>query len=96
MGQSINPNIKVVFSRTALRIFDYTYYDMMATCETLTDTIFMDRGSWDHYSEILRELLLFHELGHCDLNRSHTRDFSIMNDSSSYLYPISCSHQSIQ
>ena len=81
IGQPINPNIKVVFSRNSLRIFDYTYYEMIAVCETLTDTIFMDRGSWNHYPEIFREFLLFHELGHYDLNRPHTRDFSIMNDS---------------
>ena len=54
---------------------------MTALCNTFTRSIFIDRGSWNHSSEIFREFHIFHELGHCDLNRNHTKDFSIMNNS---------------
>ena len=80
-GQPINPNVKVVFSRSPFSMADYNYFDTTAYCDPLSHTIFIDRGFWNHRPEIFREMLIFHELGHCDLNQGHTKDFSIMNNS---------------
>ena len=81
LGQPIHPDIKIAFSRSTLRYLDYPYFDMTAFCEKFTRTVFIDHGSWNYHPEVFRELLIFHELGHCDLNRVHTNDFSIMNNS---------------
>ena len=42
-------------------------------CDAFTRVIFLDRNFWNFHkdNEKMREALLFHELGHCDLNRSH-------------------------
>ncbi len=83
-GQPINPHVKIVFSRSTLRNLDYQYFNTTAFCSKFTRIIFIDRSSWNYYSEIFREFLIFHELGHCDLNKDHTEDFTIMNNS--YLF----------
>ena len=36
--------------------------------------IFVRRTSWNDYSDSQRERLVFHELGHCELNRGHRND----------------------
>lgn len=37
-------------------------------------TIFLDREGWDQLDEFQQKALLFHELGHCVLNRRHLED----------------------
>lgn len=72
-------------------------------CETgflSTPTITIVKRYWDRYPESLREVLLYHELGHCILGRGHrddqvedgyhNRPVSIMNTyllASSYYLP---------
>ena len=36
--------------------------------------IYVRRSSWNEYSDSQRERLVFHELGHCELNRGHLND----------------------
>ncbi|MDF9796205.1 hypothetical protein OKW21_001468 [Catalinimonas alkaloidigena] len=33
--------------------------------------ITIDKTFWDHFSDAYKEFIVFHELGHCVLNRSH-------------------------
>jgi len=40
--------------------------------------IILDKPFWDNASYYKREELIFHELGHCDLNRGHTETPEIM------------------
>jgi len=40
--------------------------------------LLIDRSFWDFYTEEQREVLIFHELGHCYLNRDH-KDSSDVN-----------------
>ena len=35
------------------------------------NTLRVDRETWDNVSEVLREYIVFHELGHCTLIRKH-------------------------
>ena len=71
-GRSINPSIKIVFAHHPLSNGDYDKsIDSFGVCDYFTRSIFLDRGLWDHYreNERLREAIVFHELGHCDLDR---------------------------
>ncbi len=44
---------------------------ILGQCFTNSKEIIIDRGYWDGLSEIDREFLIFHELGHCYLDRGH-------------------------
>ncbi len=77
-GSPIKDNIRFAFKR--LRI-------LSANCTVRLETIglrwiFIDPYIWNALSPSIRELLLFHELGHCDLNRGHENNsfvVSVMN-----------------
>ena len=51
-----------------------------AVCDIITRNIYIDREYWNNLRDEFRELLIFHELGHCELNRGHAEHFSIMNE----------------
>ena len=51
--------------------------DNIGLCMRWTDgyrQILIDKEYWDNSNESLRVSLVFHELGHCDLNREHSSD----------------------
>ena len=84
-GQPINTDVTVIFSHNPLILTDHdksiSYSGM---CDFFTNFVFIDPGFWDHYNdnEKMKEAILFHEVGHCDLNRTHTwagNDFSFMD-----------------
>lgn len=41
--------------------------------------IFIDPNHWYTLNELDQKLLIYHELGHCDLDLDHTDDYTIMN-----------------
>ena len=45
---------------------------VIATCEMVDRIITISKYDWDRWSELEKENVLFHELGHCALNRGHT------------------------
>ena len=73
-GLPINSEVKVLFSNnpTALRDVNNNP-DILGAghCNFLTRTIFIDRDFWNYFDERVKEAVLFHELGHCDLSRKH-------------------------
>lgn len=70
-------------------IGDITERGIAGQCQTYTNgskAIVIDESYWNKVSALKREFLVFHELGHCILNRDHLDDsntdgscFSIMN-----------------
>ena len=80
LGEGVHPDVRVVFSRNALGNHLHDGENEMAWCEPLTRTVFMDRGFWESVAEhaLFREAIVFHELGHCDLDRSHDSNFASM------------------
>lgn len=42
--------------------------------------IFVDPDTWSYSSNVERMLLIYHELGHCDLNLEHSYENTIMNE----------------
>ncbi|MEP5339249.1 MAG: hypothetical protein ABJL44_14600 [Algibacter sp.] len=49
-------------------------------CYQKNEEIIIDRGTWEISSEINRELLIFHELGHCIIGRAHRNENSISGE----------------
>jgi hypothetical protein len=43
-------------------------------------TIVIDRSDWEYLNDVQREILIFHELGHCDLYLGHDHEPSIMQE----------------
>lgn len=41
-------------------------------CYQRSRTIVLNRDLWRVYSDVEREIVLYHELGHCELDRRHT------------------------
>lgn len=37
----------------------------------VTSTIKINQNTWSHLTEVAREMIMFHELGHCALGRDH-------------------------
>ena len=73
-GQTINTNVKILFSTHPLKTSNHLrFVDFSGYCDFFTQVVFIDRGFWEvqQDNERMRESLLFHELGHCDLNRKH-------------------------
>ena len=73
-NQPIDTDTKVLFSIHPLKTSDHNNtINFSGYCDFFTRAIFIDRGFWQSHkdNERVRESLLFHELGHCDLDREH-------------------------
>lgn len=70
-------NIKIVFTVNPLKTTPHNTtllrFGFCVLGVGHDNIVVMDRGLWDYYqgNDKLREVIFFHELGHCDLNRSH-------------------------
>lgn len=54
-----------------------TTEDVVGQCvhqEDKPDQVIVDRNYWMHATDLQREFVVFHELGHCYLNREHLED----------------------
>ena len=48
--------------------------DVEASCQIRKNTIILDSVHWNNSNELEREFVIFHELGHCILERGHYSD----------------------
>lgn len=75
IGKPYQPNIFI--------LFDKLKFPTVGMCTTYNDykykVIQVDYTFWVKASEAQREILMFHELGHCDLRLDHTDEDRIMN-----------------
>ena len=76
-GQSIpiNPDVKIFLTASPFALasrYDRSF-DNSGICFHEASLIVIDRGFWEYYqdNDEIRESVLFHELGHCDLNQEH-------------------------
>lgn len=69
-GRTIN------FDDTGLRIqfSDFPLENAAGLCSLRRHSIIIDKENWFRFSERFRSYLLFHELGHCELDRLHKND----------------------
>lgn len=70
-------NVQVTNLVVAYGDLPQSYY--RASCKLTpgeTPVITVNQESWDSLSEIDRRAVMFHELGHCILNRRHKNDYS--------------------
>ena len=62
----------------------------IGVCETgtnLTPSITVLQSTWEQMTESEQEVLMFHELGHCILNRVHVTSLNGDNSPTSIMYP---------
>ena len=96
LNDSINSDIKILFSIKPLRDnhpnpvlranFEQMPFEGSAICFNLSEYkykyIVIDRSFWQYHrnNPNLKKAILFHEIGHCDLDREHSLgEFSFMN-----------------
>ena len=86
LGEGVRADVRVVFGRNALGSHRNDGRSATAWCEPLTRTVFIDRGFWESVAEhaLFRESIVFHELGHCDLDRGHDSDLAFMDADDAY------------
>ena len=81
LGEGVRADVRVVFSRNAMsKRPGEGEAPFFGWCEPLTRTVFIDRGPWEDVAghALFRESVVFHELGHCDLDRGHDSSFAAM------------------
>ena len=72
--------IEINFEDTGLSILFGNTPEASASCSEIaghdhgSHQITVNKNVWETLNESLRERLIFHELGHCELNRSHKND----------------------
>ena len=87
-------NVKMEFSNLNLGYGD-TQNETLGVCLYLSNTpkkIFIDKTVWDKVEDkLFKKHLIYHELGHCYLNRPHTEDMIFLYDGrlvpKSLMYP---------
>ena len=93
VNDAINPDVKVIFASMSLYDDNYSSpffhdnfekdpFEGSAFCNSADQIIVIDRGFWQYHrnNRNLREAVLFHEIGHCDLERFHIESgFSFMH-----------------
>ena len=52
-------------------------------------SIYIDKNTWDKYDSLQREMLIFHELGHCALNLGHDKSLDTNGIPNDIMYPVS-------
>ena len=71
--------------------FDHERMVDLGQCETggflSNPHIRINEAKWMYLGETQREILIFHELGHCVLNRLHRLDFGSDGNPASIMYP---------
>lgn len=58
---------------------DFDYDDTIGECEWTNGSVTILRSYWEDANSAEREMLVFHELGHCVLEKGHTKEIEIMN-----------------
>ena len=61
--------------------------DVIGSCNRENHHIIISRPDWDNLSNNHREVLIFHELGHCMLDRDHTTNLLSNNEVASIMWP---------
>jgi len=69
-----NRNINIALSDFDLTMRFAVVDEFIGTCNTGNVTIEIDRESWRSFSNVNKEWLIFHELGHCILGRDHNNE----------------------
>lgn len=89
-NQSSTTNNKVIVDDLVVRTRDDLGGSILAQCRmysVFTPLIVVSKKYWVTMSETEREMVMFHELGHCILNRGHNENLKEPNIPESIMYP---------
>lgn len=67
-------NVTIVPDLDAMMGGDLRLAQPLAYCQPNTNEIVINDAQWDNFNDVAREMILFHELGHCMLQRDHLED----------------------
>lgn len=68
-----------------IKLVDLENEHHLGECNSRRNEIFIDADSWSNKDDANREWILFHELGHCFLNRSHRNELTSSWECLSYM-----------
>ena len=93
MEQDVNVNIEIQFNQMDLPTIGKCYYafyiDGPHEGERLNLNVEIDPIFWQEATDTEKEVLIFHELGHCVLNRDHDEDIILEYEiPKSIMYPV--------
>ncbi len=66
--------VEVDFENLTANLSDIDREDVAGQCISYTDgsrEVVIDKSVWDRSGDLIREFIVFHELGHCILDRAH-------------------------
>lgn len=77
-GQTLGLEVDLVASRISGEIADLEGEHIAGQCTTFGSfrpgNVTIDAEFWSRSSDLFKEFIIFHELGHCYLNRDHRED----------------------
>lgn len=77
-GKFINLNIKIIY------VTSFSDPRVLGTCNHQNQLISIKQTFFENADSYMKELLLFHELGHCVLNLRHLEGYGIMSQGMGY------------
>ena len=87
LEQNIKVNIEMKFAKLELPAVGMCYYYQYEDGSREFVNIEIDPDYWQRTSEIKKEVLLFHEMGHCVLGRDHEKQKLYHTVPKSIMYP---------
>lgn len=87
LEQNVNVDIEIVFAKLERPTVGLCHYLKYQNGSVQFLKIEIDHDYWQSTSEIKKEVLLFHELGHCVLGRKHTEELLGNYSPKSIMYP---------
>lgn len=72
-GKTLKVTTPISFGIVRKR-YGFDAYCMMSLAHKRNRSIVIDKRRWFELSEAAKEILIYHELGHCELNRMHRED----------------------
>lgn len=96
--RGLNININRLFFDLRLKMVDqfrpsYEREGVIGLCsyEANTNTVYISRRAWDAYDSLQREMLIFHEFGHCVLGLEHDEATNYESVPDDLMYPVNFS-----
>lgn len=86
-SQGVYPDV----SKVHIVFSDYVQWPVLAMCmpDRSTPLIMVSRIVWQTSDDLTREAVIWHELGHCILNRAHIETLKPDGHPASLMYPTS-------
>ena len=88
-ARNININYPMNFRVYLTTNLEKKMNGVVGLCDFKSDRtyIYLDKDAWERMDYVGREMLMFHELGHCALDLEHNRSMSYSGEPLSLMFP---------